>query len=105
MTLPLSSSSDPNLCRVTLVGPAAKEQKRNLLRLKPWSGSEWRRVVIEMKIGTDRWPTWDQANVCLCAIQDMLKLTDGYLTDEVVNALTTHVDVVKYETFRGAPRN
>ena len=72
-----------------------------MLRLKPWTRSEWRKLVVEVRIGTERWPDWDSANVCLSAIKDLVKLSDGLLSDSVVSALQTHVDVVSFETFRG----
>ena len=97
-------NEDPNLCRVTIVGPAAKEEKKRLLRLKAWTGPEWRRLIIEIRVGTERWPDWDQAKVCLCAIQDLIKMNEGFLNDAVIQALTTHVDVVSYQTFNGPPK-
>ncbi len=90
-----------DLYRVTLVGPASRSERRNLLRLKPWSRSEWRKLTIEIRVGSERWPTLESANVCLTAMKDLLKLSDGLLSDEVVRALQTHVDVVSYDTFRG----
>ena len=95
------TTADPNLCRVTLVGPVGRGQRRNLLRLKPWSRAEWRKLIIEIRVGSERWPTWDSANVCLTAMHDLMKLSDGLITDDVVKALQTHVDVVSFETFRG----
>jgi hypothetical protein len=95
------SETTANTCRVTLVGPSGRSTRSSMLRLKPWSRGQWRKLVVEVRVGTERWPTWDSANVCLSAIKDLVKLSDGLLSDEVVNALSTHVDVVSYETFRG----
>jgi len=100
-SFPQSEQNNSNLCRVTLVGPASRSEKRNLLRLKPWSRAEWRKLIVEVRVGSDRWPTWDSANICMCAIKDLVKMSDGLLSDEVIEALQTHVDVVSYETFRG----
>jgi hypothetical protein len=49
-------------------------------------------------------PTWTHAAVCLTALQDLLKLGEGFMTDAVVDALKAHMQVVSYETFRGPPR-
>lgn len=96
-------SNDPNICQVTLVGPATTQTKRNLLRFSPWSGTEWRRLVVQLRVGTERCPDWDHANLCLTAINDLIKMSDGMLTDDVVKAIRAHLDVVQYETFRGPP--
>jgi hypothetical protein len=95
------NTQESNACRITLVGPAGRSERPALLRLKPWSRTEWRKVVIEVRVGTERWPTWESANVCINAIKDLVKVSDGLLSDSVVTALKTHVDVVSYETFRG----
>jgi hypothetical protein len=100
----LATTSDPNLCRVTLVGPAAPANKRALLRLGPWSRTEWRKLILELRIGSDRCPDWDHANLCLTAIQDLVKIRDGLMSDDVVAALRAHMEVVSYQTFRGPPR-
>jgi hypothetical protein len=97
------AQAEPNLCRVTLVGPAQPQDKRGLLSVLMNSKPEWRRLIIEVRVGTERWPDWDAVNVCLSAMKDLVTLNEGYLTDEVVKALETHVDVVSYETFRGPP--
>jgi hypothetical protein len=104
MTETLAPSSDPNVCRVTLVGPAARHASRSLLRFTPWYRPEWRKLIVQLQVGSERCPDWDHANLCLTAIQDLVKLSDGFLTDEVIDALRTHMDVVTYETFRGPPR-
>lgn len=97
-------SHDQNICQVTLVGPAAAQTKRNLLRLTPWSGVEWRKLIVQLRVGTEGCPDWDHANLCLTAINDLIKMSDGILTDDVVTAIRAHLDVVKYETFRGPPK-
>jgi hypothetical protein len=93
----MNESSDPNLCRITLMGPAERSQKANLVRLKLGKKAEWRKLVVELKIGSERWPDWSSANVCLTAMQDLIKMNEGFLTDEVVQAIQTHLDVVSYE--------
>jgi len=98
------SHSDPNVCRVTLVGPATRNEKTKPLRLQSWSGREWRRLILELRVGSEACPDWDHANVCLNAIQDLVKLSDGLMSDDVVSALRTHMQIVSYETFRGPPK-
>lgn len=90
---------------LTLVGPASREERRTMLKLKPWSGREWRRIVVAIDIGSDECPTWDEAAVRLTAVQDLLKLAGGVLSDGVVAALKAHMRVVSYETFRGPPKH
>ena len=96
-------TTEPNLCRVTLVGPAQPEEQRSLLPWKSWSKPEWRKLIIEVRVGSERWPDWDAANLCLTAMKDLVTLNEGFITDEVVTALKTHVDVVSYEILRGPP--
>jgi hypothetical protein len=96
---------DPRVCRLTLVGPASKGTSRpSPLKLQIHNPPQWRRLVLELRVGSDRCPDWDHANLCVTAIQDLIKLADGCMSDEVVAALTTHMEVVSYETFRGPPR-
>jgi hypothetical protein len=99
------AASDPNVCRLTLVGPASKRTERpSPLKLQIHNPPQWRRLVLELRVGSERCPDWDHADLCITAIQDLVKLADGYMSDEVVTALTTHMEVVSYETFRGPPR-
>jgi hypothetical protein len=85
------------------LGPSAKTEKANPLRLSLGSKPEWRKLVLELRVGTERCPTWDHANICLTAIKDLVKLNDGLMTDAVVEALKAHMDIVSYETFRSRP--
>ena len=96
------SAVEPHL--LTLVGPASRKQKKSALKLTPWSGTEWRRVVVQIDVGSEECPTWEDAAVRLTAVQDLLKLADGVLSDDVVSALKGHMQVVSYETFRGPPK-
>lgn len=89
---------------VTLVGPASRDTSRSLLRLRPFSGAAWRRVVIQIDVGSERCPSLEHAKVCLAAIQDLIKLSDGLLTDEVIAAIQGSLTVTRLETFRGPPR-
>jgi|688.fasta_scaffold63811_5 hypothetical protein len=96
-----SSVGEPHF--LTLVGPSQRGERRSLLTLKPWSGTEWRRVVVRLDVGSEECPTWERANVILTAVQDLLKLAGGVLSDEVIDALKEHMRVVSYERFRGPP--
>lgn len=98
-------SDDQNLCSVTLVGPAYFGPSSPLLALLPWTQPEWRRLTIAMRVGTEQFPDWDHVNVCLTAIEELILMADGLLSDDVLSALQAHVDVVSYETFRGPPRD
>ena len=105
MSTPTPNNSGANTSYdVTLVGPAHRDERRGLLRLTPWSGSEWRRVVLTLDVGSERCPSWDHAERYLAGVQDLIKLNDGFLTDEVVNALKNSMQVTSFETFRGPPR-
>ena len=57
--------------------------------------------MVDIEVGTEQFPTWDTANVCVQAIQDLLKMNDGLLSDTVLQALQTHVKVVSLQSFRG----
>jgi hypothetical protein len=94
-----------SVCRLTLLGPASRAvNNRPALRFKLASAPEWRMIVLELKIGGERCPDWEYANLCISAIQDLVKLEDGYMSDQVINALKTHMDVVSYEVFSGRHR-
>lgn len=56
-------------------------------------------MVLELRVGSERCPDWYHANICMNAIKDLIKIADGFLTDEVVTALQTHMDVVSFETY------
>jgi hypothetical protein len=100
-----ATTEEPKLCRVTLEGPASRAPRRGFLSLCRASRSEWRRLTLELRVGSERCPNWDHANLCLTAIQDLIILSDGLMTDDVVKALRTHMDVTSYETFRRAPKS
>jgi hypothetical protein len=95
-----STATEPNLCRITLVGPASRQENTSRLRLRLHSERTWRRIVLELRIGSERCPDWYQANIFMTAIKDLIKMADGFLTDEVIAALQTHMDVVSLETYR-----
>ena len=98
-----TSGSTPELCRVELLGPSKRSQKSNPLRLSLGSKPEWRKLVLELRIGSSRCPSWEHANICLTAIKDLIKLNEGFMTDAVIEALKAHMDIVSYEKFRSQP--
>jgi hypothetical protein len=89
------------ICRLTLVGPVNAAHGEKSVTSKLWSGSPWRRLVVELEVGGPTCPNWDHANVCLTAIQDLIKMNDGFMSDEVIEAISTHMKVVAQENFRG----
>ena len=104
MTESATSQRESEVCRVELLGPSSKSEKANPLRLSLGSKPQWRKLVLELRVGSERCPDWDHANICLTAIKDLVKLNDGFMTDGVVEALKTHMDIVSYETFGSRPR-
>jgi hypothetical protein len=89
------------ICRVTLVGPVNPPKGEQPPAAKLWSGSPWRRLIVELEVGGPSCPNWDHANVCLTAIQDLIKMNDGFMSDELIEAISTHMKVVAQENFRG----
>lgn len=86
--------------RMTLVGPSGTKAPK-LLRLGPWTRSEWRKIIVEVQVGSAECPDWDHANRCVQAVQDLIKFSNGNLTDHVLDALKTHMNVISFQTFRG----
>jgi hypothetical protein len=100
-----STTAEQKMCRVTLEGPASRAPRRRLLFFCRSSRQEWRRLTLELHVGSESCPDWDHANLCLTAIQDLIKVSDGLMTDNVVKALRTHMEVVSYETFRSKSKS
>jgi hypothetical protein len=98
------STSERTLWEVTLTGPTTFGPSSILHSLLPWAQPEWRTVTIQMSVGSDSCPDWDHVNLCMTAIQELITMADGFLTDEVLGALQTHLDVVEVKTFRGPPK-
>lgn len=86
--------------QVTLVGPSGSKPNK-VRRLGPWTKIEWRKLVIELEVGSEQFPTWDAANLCMQAIQDLIKMNDGMMSDAVIDAISTHTKVISFQTFRG----
>lgn len=94
-----STSSD--LWEVTLTGPVSLGPASILYSLLPWNRPMWRQITIQMHVGSERCPDWDHVNLCMTAIQDMILESDGLISDDVLDALRAHLDVVEVRTFRG----
>jgi hypothetical protein len=94
---PASAQSSLAVYRIALEGPSSQATTRSFFPFRSQSSAEWRKVGLELSVGSDQCPDWDHANVCLTAIQDLIKLADGCVTDEVVKALKTHMNIVSYE--------
>ena len=98
------STYGQDTCHVTLVGPAYFGPSSPLIALLPWTQPEWRRIVVELQVGTDTCPDWDHANLCLTAIEELIMMADGLLSDEVLQAIGASIPIVSFESFRGPPR-
>ena len=98
------STAEQTLWEVTLTGPATFGATSILHSLLPWTKPEWRKVTIQMNVGSEECPDWDHVNLCMTGIQELITMAEGLLSDEVLGALRAHLDVVEVETFRGPPK-
>lgn len=101
----MSTEAPHEIWQVKLSGPRSLGSTSVWSLLNPWNKTEWRAVTIQMRVGSEECPDWDHVNLCMTAIQDLITMADGTISDEVLAALKAHVDVVTVETFRGAPRH
>lgn len=99
------NTEEQTVWQVTLTGPKTFGPSSPLLALLPWNQPDWRRITIQMIVGSDACPDWEHVNLCMTAIQDMISMEYGLITDSVLQALETHVNVVDVETFRGPPHH
>lgn len=99
------SGTESNVWEVTLAGPATFGPSSLLQSLLPWNQPVWREVKIQMLVGSDRCPDWDHVNLCMTAIQEMITMSGGLLSDEVLSALQEHLDVIDVRTYKGRPSN
>ena len=97
------SSTEPNLWEVTLTGPVTFGPSSLLYSLLPWNQPRWRQVTIQMRVGSEECPDWDHVNLCMTAIQEMITMTGGLLSDDILAALQEHLEVREVKTFRGPP--
>ena len=95
--------NDADVYQVTLVGPAHFGPQSPLLSLLPWTKPEWRRLTVELQVGTDYCPDFEHLDLCLTAIEELMTMADGLLSDEVIDAIRTHLPIVSFETFKGPP--
>ena len=97
------NATAPNLWEVTLTGPVTYGSSSLLYALLPWNQPTWRQITIQMRVGSEACPDWDHVNLCMTAIQDMITMTGGLLSDDILAALQNHLDVIDIKTFRGPP--
>lgn len=81
--------NDPIRYHISLLGPRSD------------SSASWRKVIVEFLVGSPECPDWDSMDVCLNAIEDLVKMSEGVLSDAVVNSLKSHVRVISYDEFGG----
>ena len=93
------------LWEVTLSGPRSLGEPSLWSFLNPWSKTEWREITIQMEVGSEECPDWDHVNLRMTAIQELITMANGTLSDDVLAALQAHVNVVGVETLRAPPRN
>lgn len=101
----MSAETPHEIWQVKLSGPRALGSTSVWALLNPWNKTEWREITIQMRVGSAECPDWDHVNLCMTAIQDLITMADGMISDEVLAALQAHVNVVAVETFRGAVRH
>lgn len=98
------STSEQTLWEVTLTGPATFGPSSILHSLLPWAKPEWRKVTIQMNVGSEACPDWDHVNLCMTGIQELITMSEGLLSDEVLGALQAHLNVVEVQTLKGPPK-
>lgn len=89
---------------VKLSGPTSLGPPSVWSLLNPWSKPEWREITIQMRVGSEDCPDWNHVNLCMTAIQDLITIANGTISNEVLAALQAHLDVVEVRTLRGPPR-
>jgi hypothetical protein len=57
-----------------------------------------------MAVGTEECPDWNHVNLCMTAIQELIAMANGTISDDVLAALRAHVDVVDVQILRSPPR-
>jgi hypothetical protein len=91
----LSTQNSHELWEVKLSGPTSTAPSTLWSLLNPWNKTEWREITIQMKVGSEECPNWDHVNLCMTAIQELIMMANGTLSDDVLMALKAHVDVVE----------
>jgi hypothetical protein len=98
------STAELTLWEVTLTGPTSFGPSSILQSLLPWNRPKWRKVKIQMDVGSETCPDWDHVNLCMTGIQELIAMAEGLLSDDVLGALKAHLNVVEVETLRGPPK-
>jgi len=100
----MSTQAPLEVWEITLSGPRSIGSTSLWSLLNPWNKPEWREVTIQMKVGSEGCPNWDHVNLCMTAIQELIMMANGTISDEVLAALQAHVDVVGVQALRPPPR-
>jgi hypothetical protein len=89
-----TDQTDRQHLKVVLDGPATPlaTKRRSFFGSK----REWRSITIDIEVGGADCPDLESARLILFAIQDMIKLADGTLSDAVVSALRAHTCITDY---------
>lgn len=58
---------------------------------------------MELQVGSDYCPDFNHLDLCLTAIEELMTMADGLLSDEVIDAIRAHLPIVSFETFKGPP--
>jgi|GEM_PF-1996969 hypothetical protein len=90
---------------VKLSGPTSVDTPSLWTLLTPWNKPEWREITIQMHVGSEDCPDWNHVNLCMTAIQELITMAHGTISDEVLAALQAHVDVIDVRTLRAPPRH
>jgi hypothetical protein len=94
---------DPNTYHFTLEGPATSAPRASILGHFLKKKIEWRSVKVKMTVGSESCPDWDYVNLILTAVQDLVTMNEGLISDTVIQALRDNLEIVEYKTFHGAP--
>ncbi|MEY4669939.1 MAG: hypothetical protein RL518_2638 [Pseudomonadota bacterium] len=94
----MKSTESHEVWEVKLSGPRSLPDTSIWSILNPWSRPQWRQVTIQMNVGSEACPDWNHVNLCMTAIQELISMANGTISDDVLAALETHVDVVDVQT-------
>lgn len=97
----MNGEAPHDVWEVKLSGPSVHGDTSLWALLMPWNRPRWREVTIHMKVGSEECPSWDHVNLCMTAIQDMITMANGAISDEVLAALQAHLNVTHVETLAG----
>lgn len=95
LATPAGDAASPSaVYRIELEGPSVNTTSRSLFNLKSGPSPEQRKMALELRVGSEQCPDWNNANVRLTAIKQMIQQANGCMTEEIVKALKTHMTVV-----------